>query len=170
MGPNPPLPTKEAISAGNIPGKPSYATISGKPNGKKVNVRTLFTPGGNEIDVIVLVDSIHAISERFANIAYGFFLKRRWHTLLLLTMGLTCSVLDRVEFCGEVAAMFGDIREIRAYNLELLFQLGNHQCLVRPKTLIERSTHPTTWSLPRPISPVYPPSTCLNAPKDASSP
>ncbi|GKE45331.1 hypothetical protein Tco_1472615 [Tanacetum coccineum] len=40
----------------------------------KVKVRTLFTPGGNEIDVVVPVDSIRAISERFANIAYGFFL------------------------------------------------------------------------------------------------
>ncbi|GJZ07697.1 hypothetical protein Tco_0541490, partial [Tanacetum coccineum] len=46
VGPNPPLPTQEPISAGNVPGKPSYATVSGKPNGKKVDVRTLFTPGG----------------------------------------------------------------------------------------------------------------------------
>ncbi|GJW71814.1 zinc knuckle CX2CX4HX4C containing protein [Tanacetum coccineum] len=46
VGPNPPLPTQEANSAGNAPGKPSYATATGKPNGKKVNVCTLFTPGG----------------------------------------------------------------------------------------------------------------------------
>nr|GEX20729.1 hypothetical protein [Tanacetum cinerariifolium] len=74
VGLNPPLPTQEAISVGNVPGKPSYATISGKPNGKKVNVRTLFTPGGNGIDVVVSMDSNRAISERFANTAYGFFL------------------------------------------------------------------------------------------------
>ncbi|GJR71772.1 glucomannan 4-beta-mannosyltransferase 9-like protein [Tanacetum coccineum] len=54
VGPNPPLPTQEANSAGNAPGKPSYATATGKPNGKKVNVRILFTPGGNRIDVVVL--------------------------------------------------------------------------------------------------------------------
>nr|GEY63013.1 hypothetical protein [Tanacetum cinerariifolium] len=60
--------------AGNAPGKSSYANITGKPCGKKVNVCTLFTPEGNGIDVVVLVDSIHAISERFTNIAHGFFL------------------------------------------------------------------------------------------------
>nr|GEY19794.1 hypothetical protein [Tanacetum cinerariifolium] len=32
-------------------GKSSYANVNGKPNGKKMNVRTLFTPGGNGIDV-----------------------------------------------------------------------------------------------------------------------
>nr|GEZ43049.1 hypothetical protein [Tanacetum cinerariifolium] len=78
VGPNPPPPTQEANApAGNAPGKPSYATATGKPSGKKVNVRALYTPGGNEIDVIVLVDSIHAISERFANTAYGFFLGKK---------------------------------------------------------------------------------------------
>ncbi|GKC42882.1 copia protein [Tanacetum coccineum] len=40
-------------SAGNVPGKSSYANITGKPSGKKVNVCTLFTPGGNGIDVKV---------------------------------------------------------------------------------------------------------------------
>ncbi|GKD19819.1 retrovirus-related pol polyprotein from transposon TNT 1-94 [Tanacetum coccineum] len=77
VGPNPPLPTQEANSAGNVPGKPSYATATGKPNGKKVNVHTLITPGGNGIDVVVSVDSIRAISERFANTAYGFFLGKK---------------------------------------------------------------------------------------------
>ncbi|GKD81060.1 putative reverse transcriptase domain-containing protein, partial [Tanacetum coccineum] len=77
VGPNSPLPTQDVISARNVPGKPSYATISGKPNGKKVNVRTLFTPGGNGIDVVVSVDSIRAICERFANTAYGFFLGKK---------------------------------------------------------------------------------------------
>ncbi|GJY75713.1 reverse transcriptase domain-containing protein [Tanacetum coccineum] len=61
----------------NAPGKSSYANITGKPYGKKVNVRTLFTPGGNGIDVVVPVDSIRAISERFANAAYGFFLGKK---------------------------------------------------------------------------------------------
>nr|GEY03169.1 ribonuclease H-like domain-containing protein [Tanacetum cinerariifolium] len=69
----PPLTTSVSTTAGNAPGKSSYSNITGKPSGKKVNVRTLFTPGGNGIDVVVLVDSIRAISERFANTAYGFF-------------------------------------------------------------------------------------------------
>nr|GEX31593.1 RNA-directed DNA polymerase, eukaryota [Tanacetum cinerariifolium] len=61
-------------TAGNAPGKSSYANITSKPSGKKVNVRTLFTPEGNGIAVVVQVDSIRAISERLANIACGFFL------------------------------------------------------------------------------------------------
>nr|GEW92266.1 ribonuclease H-like domain-containing protein [Tanacetum cinerariifolium] len=55
----------------------SYANITGKPSRKKVNVRTLFTPEGNGTDVVVLVDSIRAINERFANTAYGFFLGKK---------------------------------------------------------------------------------------------
>nr|GEX72225.1 hypothetical protein [Tanacetum cinerariifolium] len=63
-------------SAGNAPDKSSYANITGKPSGKKVNVRTLFTPGANGIDVVFLVDTICAISERFTNITYGCFLRK----------------------------------------------------------------------------------------------
>nr|GEU73932.1 retrovirus-related Pol polyprotein from transposon TNT 1-94 [Tanacetum cinerariifolium] len=78
VGPNPPLPTQEAnATTGNAPGKPSYATATGKTSGKKANVRTLYKPGGNRIDVVVLKDSIRAVSERFANTAYGFFLGKK---------------------------------------------------------------------------------------------
>nr|GEX69836.1 hypothetical protein [Tanacetum cinerariifolium] len=73
----PPLPTQGSTQAGNTPGMSSYANVTGKPSGKKVNVYTLFTPGGNGIDVLVSVDSIRAISERFANTAYGFFLGKK---------------------------------------------------------------------------------------------
>nr|GEW53184.1 hypothetical protein [Tanacetum cinerariifolium] len=41
----PSLSTPVTNTADNAPGKSSYANITGKPNGKKVNVRTLFTPG-----------------------------------------------------------------------------------------------------------------------------
>ncbi|GKD68943.1 kinase-like domain, phloem protein 2-like protein [Tanacetum coccineum] len=77
LGSFPPLSTSISTTAGNAPGKSSYANITSKPSGKKVNVRTLFTPGGNRIDVVVSVDSIRAISERFANTAYGFFLGKK---------------------------------------------------------------------------------------------
>ncbi|GKB39611.1 zinc finger, CCHC-type containing protein [Tanacetum coccineum] len=73
----PPLSTPVTTSASNDPGKSSYANITSNPCGKKVNVRTLFTPGGNGIDVVVLVDSNHAISARFANTAYGSFLGKK---------------------------------------------------------------------------------------------
>nr|GEX07376.1 hypothetical protein [Tanacetum cinerariifolium] len=77
LGSFPPLSTPVTTTAGNAPGKSSYANVTGKPSGKKVNVHTLFTPGGNGIDVVVSVDSIRAISERFANTAYGFFLGKK---------------------------------------------------------------------------------------------
>nr|GEU76434.1 hypothetical protein [Tanacetum cinerariifolium] len=77
LGSFPPLFMSVSTTAGNAPGKSSYANITSQPSGKKVNVHTLFTPEGNGIDVVVLVDSIRAISERFANTAYGFFLGKK---------------------------------------------------------------------------------------------
>nr|GEU56980.1 hypothetical protein [Tanacetum cinerariifolium] len=73
----PRLTTPVSSKAGNAPGKSSYANITGKPSAKKVNVHTLFTPRGNGIDVVVPVDSIRAVSARFANTAYGFFLGKK---------------------------------------------------------------------------------------------
>nr|GEY13305.1 hypothetical protein [Tanacetum cinerariifolium] len=54
-----PIPTK----AGSVLGKSSYANVTGKPSRKKLNICTLFTSEGNEIDVVVPVDSIFAISD-----------------------------------------------------------------------------------------------------------
>ncbi|GJX70367.1 retrotransposon protein, putative, ty1-copia subclass [Tanacetum coccineum] len=76
-GSYPPLPTLGTTPAGNTPGKFSYANVIGELSKKAVNIRTLFTPGGNGIDVVVPVESIRAISERFVNTAYGFFLGKR---------------------------------------------------------------------------------------------
>ncbi|GKA41115.1 hypothetical protein Tco_0733708 [Tanacetum coccineum] len=73
----PPLPTRVTTSAGNALGKSSYANVTGKPCGKKLNIHTLFTPGGNRIDVVVPVESIRALSEQFANTVYGFFMGKR---------------------------------------------------------------------------------------------
>nr|GEZ60191.1 hypothetical protein [Tanacetum cinerariifolium] len=88
VGLNPPLPTQEANSAGNVPGKPSYATTTGKPNGKKVNVRTLFTPGVMRLMwlfrwilfVILVNDLLIQLM--------GFSWEIRWHTLLLPTISI----------------------------------------------------------------------------------
>ncbi|GJX31189.1 retrotransposon protein, putative, ty1-copia subclass [Tanacetum coccineum] len=74
LGSFPPLSTLVTSLAGNAPGKSSYANVTSKASGKRVNFHTLFTPGGNGIDVVVPVESIRAISEQFANTAYGFFL------------------------------------------------------------------------------------------------
>nr|GEW53772.1 hypothetical protein [Tanacetum cinerariifolium] len=54
-----------------------YANVTGKSSRKSVNFGTLFTPGGNGVDVVVPMESIRTISERFANTAYGFFLENR---------------------------------------------------------------------------------------------
>nr|GEZ01074.1 hypothetical protein [Tanacetum cinerariifolium] len=77
LGSYPPLPTQETTSAGNAPGKSSYANVTGKPSSTKVNFCTLFKLGGNGIDVVVPVESIRVISKRFVNTAYGFFLGKR---------------------------------------------------------------------------------------------
>ncbi|GJV51617.1 hypothetical protein Tco_1447358 [Tanacetum coccineum] len=63
LGSYPPLPTQGTTTAGNTPGKSSYANVTGKPSGTKVNFRTFFTPGGNRIDVVVLVEFIRAIKD-----------------------------------------------------------------------------------------------------------
>ncbi|GJU58037.1 hypothetical protein Tco_1235803 [Tanacetum coccineum] len=63
LGSFPPLFMSVTITVGNALGKSSYANITGKPSKKKVNVCTLYKLGGNGIDVVVSVDSIHAISK-----------------------------------------------------------------------------------------------------------
>nr|GEX96966.1 hypothetical protein [Tanacetum cinerariifolium] len=77
LGSYPSLPKHVATPAANAPGKSSYTNVTGKPSGKKLNFCTLFTPGGNEIDVVVLMYYIRTISERFANTLYGYFLGKR---------------------------------------------------------------------------------------------
>ncbi|GKF79882.1 hypothetical protein Tco_0235450, partial [Tanacetum coccineum] len=77
LGSFPPLSTPDITMASNAPDKSSYANVTGKPSGKKMNIRTLFTSGANRIDVVVPVESIRAISECFANTSYGFFLGKR---------------------------------------------------------------------------------------------
>ncbi|GJT72320.1 putative ribonuclease H-like domain-containing protein [Tanacetum coccineum] len=51
--------------------------VIGEPSRKSVNFRTLLTPTVNGADVVVSLESVLAISERFANIVYGFFLGKR---------------------------------------------------------------------------------------------
>ncbi|GJZ89022.1 beta-caryophyllene synthase, partial [Tanacetum coccineum] len=63
-----------AISTSTPSVSNSYANVTGKPSRKSVDCHTLFIPAGNEVDVVVPIESIRAISERFANTAYGFFL------------------------------------------------------------------------------------------------
>ncbi|GKF14542.1 hypothetical protein Tco_0056004, partial [Tanacetum coccineum] len=82
----PPLPMQGSTTAGNTPGMSLYANVTCEPSRKALNFRTLFTPGENGVDVVVSVESIRAVSERFANSAYGFSLGKRLFTPLLITM------------------------------------------------------------------------------------
>ncbi|GJY29658.1 hypothetical protein Tco_0405425, partial [Tanacetum coccineum] len=73
---------EDTVIPGSFPSLPTQVTtlagnVTGKPSGKKLNIRTLFTPGGNGIYVVVPVESIRAISDHFANTSYGFFLGKR---------------------------------------------------------------------------------------------
>ncbi|GKB79291.1 retrotransposon protein, putative, ty1-copia subclass [Tanacetum coccineum] len=63
LGSFPPLSTPVTTTAGNAPGKSSYSNVTCKPSGKKLNIRILFTPGGNGIDVVFSMESIRAISK-----------------------------------------------------------------------------------------------------------
>ncbi|GKC83311.1 putative reverse transcriptase domain-containing protein, partial [Tanacetum coccineum] len=64
LGSYPPLPTQGCTPAGNTHDMSLYANVTGEPRRKALNFRTLFTPGGNGVDVVVSVKSIRAISER----------------------------------------------------------------------------------------------------------
>nr|GEX91826.1 hypothetical protein [Tanacetum cinerariifolium] len=98
LGSYPPLPTQEATSASNALGKSLYANVTGKPSGTKVNFRTLFTPEGNEIDVVIPVESIRAIRERFVNTAYGFFLGKRVAYLVVANYGFNAMLENGLWF------------------------------------------------------------------------
>ncbi|GJT64350.1 zf-BED domain-containing protein [Tanacetum coccineum] len=58
-------------------GPTSYAKVTSEPSRKIVNFRTLITPAGNRVDVVVPLEPIRAISELFVNTTYGFFLGKR---------------------------------------------------------------------------------------------
>ncbi|GKE45810.1 hypothetical protein Tco_1473094, partial [Tanacetum coccineum] len=56
----------------------SYANLfTGGPSRKAINFGTLFKTAGNGVDVVVPMESIRVISERFANTTYGFFFRKR---------------------------------------------------------------------------------------------
>ncbi|GKD06842.1 putative reverse transcriptase domain-containing protein, partial [Tanacetum coccineum] len=130
-----------------------YANVTGKPNGKKVKVRTLFTPGGNGIDVVVPVDSICAISERFSNIAYGFFLGEKVAYPVVANYvrntwgkyGLVCSMFS--SSTGLFSFQFSSIDRLDA-------MLGNGPWFIRNSPLILKKWHPDENLLKEDVSTV----------------
>ncbi|GJR78678.1 FAR1-related sequence 5-like protein [Tanacetum coccineum] len=70
--------TEPNNSSSSLSGPTSYAKLdSVKPSRKSVNFHTLHAPAGNKDDVAIFLESVRPISERFANIVYGFFLGKR---------------------------------------------------------------------------------------------
>ncbi|GJX69188.1 hypothetical protein Tco_0304915 [Tanacetum coccineum] len=70
--------TKGPVLTVNIKGPVSFAKlVTREPSKKTVNFRTLLSPASNRSDVAISLESIRAISERFANSVYGFFLGKR---------------------------------------------------------------------------------------------
>ncbi|GKA31618.1 RNA-directed DNA polymerase, eukaryota, reverse transcriptase zinc-binding domain protein [Tanacetum coccineum] len=51
--------------------------VTGEASGKFVNFRTLIALARNEANVAISMESVRAVSERFANSVYGFFLEKR---------------------------------------------------------------------------------------------
>ncbi|GKB23467.1 putative reverse transcriptase domain-containing protein [Tanacetum coccineum] len=128
-------------SAGNAPGKSSYANVTSKPSGKKLNIRTLFTPGGNGIDVVVLVESIRAISGRFANTAYGFFLGKRVAYPVVAN-----SVRNTWGKYGLVRSMFSSSTRLFSFQFRSIdgldAMLENGLWFIRNNSLILKKWHP----------------------------
>ncbi|GKC35308.1 hypothetical protein Tco_1047692 [Tanacetum coccineum] len=83
LGSFPPLSTPVTTLAGNAPGKSSYANVTGKPSGKKLNIHTLYTMGGNGIDVVVPIRCYAEIwSYWFIRISHAYLRKAIQENLL----------------------------------------------------------------------------------------
>ncbi|GKC77532.1 hypothetical protein Tco_1128306, partial [Tanacetum coccineum] len=135
----PPLSTSVTTMAGNAPGKSSYANITGKPSRKKLNFHTLFTPRGNRIDVVVPVESIRAISARFANAAYGFFFGNSSTGLFSFqfsSMGGLDSMLENGSWSSYVRAMIElrvdvELKDKIVVNMPKTVGEGHYTCNIR---------------------------------------
>ncbi|GJT80281.1 hypothetical protein Tco_1054623 [Tanacetum coccineum] len=70
--------TKRHVLTANDKGPLLFAKlVSGEPSRKLANFCTLLWPTDNGADVVVSLEFVRAISERFANSVYGFFLGKR---------------------------------------------------------------------------------------------
>ncbi|GKB22103.1 hypothetical protein Tco_0856026 [Tanacetum coccineum] len=64
----------EPTTSASLSASVSFATLlKGDKTRKSVIFRTLITPAGNRAEVAVQLESIQAISKRFANTVYGLF-------------------------------------------------------------------------------------------------
>ncbi|GKE32169.1 hypothetical protein Tco_1451491, partial [Tanacetum coccineum] len=141
LGSFPPLSTPDITMASNAPDKSSYANVTGKPSGKKMNIRTLFTTGANRIDVVVPVESIRAISECFANTSYGFFLGKR-----VAYPVVTNYVRNTWGKYGLVCSMFSSSTRLFSFQFSSMegldSMLENDPWFIQNNSLIPKKWHP----------------------------
>ncbi|GKA10247.1 hypothetical protein Tco_0689680 [Tanacetum coccineum] len=108
---------------GNTPGMSSYANVAGAPSIKSVNFRTLYTPGGNGVDVAILVESIRAISAQFANMLYGFFLGNRVaYPVVANYVRNTGLNMDRKDGLSAIATKLGTPLMLDTYTSDMCNQ------------------------------------------------
>ncbi|GJT61189.1 ribonuclease H-like domain, reverse transcriptase, RNA-dependent DNA polymerase [Tanacetum coccineum] len=86
--------------------------VTGESSRKSVNFRTLLAPARDGVDVAISVEYVQAISERFANTVFGFFLENGWLCLNLLVM-VSISVLFVLSMSGNLPG----VRVVRFLNM-----------------------------------------------------
>ncbi|GJZ54277.1 hypothetical protein Tco_0609162 [Tanacetum coccineum] len=97
--------------------------------GKSVNFPTLITPAINGTDVAVPLESIRAISERFDNTIYGFFLVKL-HSVLVKAFSEDRSSYDRamIELQADV-----ELKDTIVVVMPKLVREGFYTCNIRVK-------------------------------------
>ncbi|GKD40051.1 putative reverse transcriptase domain-containing protein [Tanacetum coccineum] len=129
----------------------SYANVTSKLSGKKLNFHTLFTPGDNGIDVVVPLESIRAISERFANTTYGFFLRKKVAYPVVANY-----VRNTWGKYGLVRSMFSSSTEIFSIQFSsmdgLIAMLENGPWFIQNNPLILKKWHPNENLLKEDVS------------------
>nr|GEU31530.1 ribonuclease H-like domain, reverse transcriptase, RNA-dependent DNA polymerase [Tanacetum cinerariifolium] len=82
----PPLPTQCTNSAGTILGKSSYANVIGKPSGTKVNFHALFTPAGNRMAYLVVVNYVRNTWDKYGLVQSLFSLSTGLFSFQFISM------------------------------------------------------------------------------------
>ncbi|GJQ96868.1 hypothetical protein Tco_0008007 [Tanacetum coccineum] len=116
MGSFPPLSTPVTTTAGNAHGKSLYATVTGKPSGKKLNIHTLFTPRGNGIDVLIyriILNSMEGLDTMLENgpwfIRNHSLILKKWHLNENLLKEDVSTILGRSSYARVMIELRADV-------------------------------------------------------------
>nr|GEV97262.1 hypothetical protein [Tanacetum cinerariifolium] len=113
----------------------SYANLfTRRPKRKAMNFRTLFTPAGNEDDVVVSTEYVRVICERFANTIYCFFLgKRVAYTIVanyVKLYGVPVTAFSE-DGLSAIATKLGTPLMLNSYTYDICIQSWGKLCYVR---------------------------------------